>query len=130
MLTKTRIGWGLTGLFALFMLGASVAPKLLGMPVAAETMAALGWPEAPILFIGTVELLATLLFLVPRTALAGAILMTAVLGGAFITQLRADSPLFSHTLFGVYLGLLMWGALILRDPDIRALLPITGRRSR
>jgi hypothetical protein len=130
MLTKTRIGWGLTGLFALFMLGASVAPKLLGMPVAAETMAALGWPEAPILFIGTVELLATLLFLVPRTALAGAILMTAVLGGAFITQLRADSPLFSHTLFGVYLGLLMWGALILRDPDIRALLPITGRRQR
>jgi hypothetical protein len=130
MLTKTRIGWGLTGLFALFVLGASVAPKLLGMPVAAETMAALGWPEAPILFIGTVELLATLLFLVPRTALAGAILMTAVLGGAFITQLRADSPLFSHTLFGVYLGLLMWGALILRDPDIRALLPITGRRSR
>jgi hypothetical protein len=100
------------------------------MPVAAETMAALGWPEAPILFIGTVELLATLLFLVPRTALAGAILMTAVLGGAFITQLRADSPLFSHTLFGVYLGLLMWGALILRDPDIRALLPIAGRRQR
>jgi hypothetical protein len=123
MLTTTRIGWGLTGLFALFMLGASIAPKLLGMPVAAETMAALGWPDAPILFIGTVELLATLLFLLPRTALAGAILMTAVLGGAFITQLRAGSPMASHTLFGVYLGLLMWGALILRDPRVRALMP-------
>jgi hypothetical protein len=90
-------------------------------------MAALGWPDAPILFIGAVELLATLLFLIPRTALAGAILMTAVLGGAFITQLRAGSPLASHTLFSVYLGLLMWGALILRDPRVRALMPWARR---
>lgn len=123
MPTTIRIGWGLTALFALFMLAASVAPKLLGLPVAQETMEALGWPDAPIRFIGVVELLATLLFLLPRMALAGAVLMTAVLGGAFITQLRADSPLASHTLFSVYLGLLMWGALLLRDPRLRAMMP-------
>lgn len=122
MITIERAGWGLSALFALFMLGASVVPKLLGMPVAQETMAQLGWPEAPLLFIGGVELLATLLFLLPRTALAGAALMCAVLGGAFITQLRAGSPMASHTLFAVYLGLFMWLALVLRDPRIRALL--------
>ena len=60
--TLSRLGWALSGLFALFMLGASVAPKLLGMAVAQETMAALGWPEAPI---GSLELLCTLLFLFP-----------------------------------------------------------------
>jgi hypothetical protein len=129
MTTSRRIGWGMTALFGIFMLGASVAPKLLGLPVAQETMAQLGWPDAPILFIGGAELLATLLFLWPRTALPGAVLMTAILGGAFITQLRAGSPMFSHTLFSVYLGLLMWGALILRDPGVRALLPFADRHS-
>jgi DoxX-like family len=123
MTTSQRIGWAATGLFALFMLGASVAPKLMGLPVAQETMVALGWSDAPILFIGIVELLATLLFLLPRTALAGAVLMTAVLGGAFITQLRAGSPMASHVLFSVYLGLMMWAALYLRDPRLRALSP-------
>ena len=61
--TLSRLGWALSGLFALFMLGASVAPKLLGMAVAQETMAALGWPQAPIMLIGSLELLCTLLFL-------------------------------------------------------------------
>jgi hypothetical protein len=122
MITTHRIGWGATALFALFMIGGSAAPKLLGLPVAQETMAQLGWPDAPLLFIGGAELLATLLFLVPRSALAGAVLMTAVLGGAFITQLRAGSPMASHTLFAVYLGVFMWGALLLRDPRIRAAL--------
>lgn len=121
MLSK-RIGWGLSGLFALFMIGGSAAPKLLGLPVAQETMVQLGWPDAPLLFIGGAELLATVLFLIPRTALAGAGLMCAILGGAFITQLRAGSPMFSHTLFAVYLGLFMLAALVLRDPRLRALL--------
>lgn len=115
--------WGLSGLFALFMLGASVAPKLMGMPVAQETMAALGWPEAPVRLIGWLELTCTLLFLIPRTGLLGAALMMAILGGAMVTQIRADSPLFSHTLFSVYLGIAMWGGLILRDARIRAVFP-------
>jgi uncharacterized membrane protein YphA (DoxX/SURF4 family) len=117
-------GWALSALFALFMLGASVTPKLLGLPVAQETMAALGWPTAPVLLIGCLELLCTLLFLIPRTGLLGAVLMMAVLGGAMVTQIRAGSPLFSHTLFGIYLGIVMWGGLILRDPRIRAVFPL------
>ena len=122
--TLTRIGWALSALFALFMLGASVAPKLLGMPIAAETMTALGWPDAPVLLIGVLELVCTLLFLFPPTATLGAALMMAILGGAITTQLRAGSPLASHTLFGIYLGIAMWGGLILRDPRIRALMPL------
>ena len=93
--TLARIGWGLSGLFALFMLGASVAPKLVGMPVAQETMAALGWPDAPLLLIGVLELACALLYLWNRTALLGAVLMMAILGGAMVTQIRAGSPLAS-----------------------------------
>ena len=81
--TLSRLGWALSVLsvlFALFMLGASVAPKLLGMPVAQETMAALGWPQAPIVLIGSLELLCTLLFLFPPTGVLGAVLMMAILG--------------------------------------------------
>ena len=123
--TLSRLGWTLSALFALFMLGASVAPKLMGMPIAQETMAALGWPEAPVLLIGVLELVCTLLFLFPPTGLLGAVLMMAILGGAIVTQLRAGSPLASHTLFGIYLGVAMWGGLILRDTRIRAVFPFT-----
>ena len=77
--TLSRIGWALSALFALFMFGASVAPKVLGMPIAQETMAALGWPDSPILLIGTLELICTLLFLFPPTGLLGAVLMMAIL---------------------------------------------------
>ncbi len=119
----SRLGWGLSLLFGLFMLGASVAPKLLGMPVAQETMAALGWPDAPIVLIGTLELICTLLYLYPPTAVLGGTLMMAILGGAIATQIRAGSPLASHTLFGIYLGLAMWGGLWLRDPAFRAHFP-------
>jgi hypothetical protein len=114
----------LTGLFALFMLGASIAPKLLGMPVAEETMAQLGWPRGYVLMIGLIELTLVVLYLIPRTSLLGAVLMMALLGGAMATQIRAGSPLFSHILFSIYLGLFMWGGLWLRDPRVRALFPI------
>ncbi len=118
------LGWALSILFGLFMLGASVAPKLLGMPIAAQTMADLGWPDAPILLIGVLELICTLLYLFPPTAVLGAVLMMSILGGAIATQLRAGSPLASHTLFGIYLGVLMWGGLILRDDRVRSVFPI------
>lgn len=117
-------GYILTGLFALFMLGASVTPKLLGMSVAEETMAQLGWPAGYAFMIGVIELTCLVLYLIPRTSLLGAVLMMAVLGGAMATQIRAGSPLFSHVLFSVYLGLFMWGGLWLRDPRLQALFPI------
>lgn len=113
----------LTGLFALFMLGASIAPKLLGLPVAEETLVQLGWPAGYALMIGLIELACLILYLIPRTSFLGAVLMTALLGGAMATQIRADSPLFSHIMFSLYLGLFMWGGLWLRDARLRALFP-------
>jgi hypothetical protein len=113
----------LTILFALFMLGASIFPKLTGMPVAEETLAALGWPAGYALMIGIIELVCVVLYLVPSTSLLGAVLMTGLLGGAMATQIRAASPLFSHVLFSIYLGAFMWGGLWLRLPAVRAVLP-------
>lgn len=113
----------LTGVFALFMLGASIVPKLLGLPIAEETMTQLGWPNGYVLMIGLIELTCLLLYLIPQTSVLGAVLMMGLLGGAMATQIRAGSPLFSHILFSIYLGLFMWGGLWLRDPAIRALFP-------
>ena len=76
--------------------------------------------------LGVILLACTLLYAAPPTALLGAILLTAYLGGAVATHLRVESPLFSHVLFGVYLALLVWGGLYLRNPRIRALLSLRG----
>jgi len=119
----------LTGLFALFMLGASISPKLLGMPVAEETMAQLGWPAGYAFAIGLIELACLVLYLIPRTSVFGAVLMMSLLGGAMATQVRAESPLFSHILFSIYLGLFMWGGLWLRDARLRRLFPVVRARA-
>jgi len=114
-------GRALSGLFALFILGASAAPKLMGAPVAEATMAELGWPPGHALWIGVVEVSLVLLYLFPRTSVLGAVLFMGLLGGAMATHIRAESPLLSHTLFSVYLALFMWGGLWLRDEKLRAL---------
>jgi hypothetical protein len=86
----------------------------------------LGWPleVGTMYLLGTLLLIPTLLYIWPRTAILGAILITGYLGGAIGTHVRIDSPLFSHSLFGVYLGLMLWGGLWLRDPRLRALIPL------
>ncbi|ANP47446.1 DoxX family protein [Candidatus Viadribacter manganicus] len=117
------VGRVLSGLFVLFMLGASVTPKLMGMPVAEEIMAGLGWRAGYVFYIGILELVLTLLYAYRPTSMLGAVLFMGLLGGAMATNLRADQPLFSHTLFSVYLGLIMWGGLWLRDENLRALFP-------
>lgn len=119
----TWAGRVLTGLFALFILGASAAPKLLGMPIADAIMTELGWPPGYVLMIGIIEVTCLALYLYPRTSLLGAVLFMGLLGGAMATHMRAESPLFSHVLFSIYLGLFMWGGLWLRDPALRALFP-------
>ena len=116
-------GRALSALFVLFMLGASVAPKLLGMPVAAETLVGLGWSADYVVAIGLMELAFVLLYIYPRTSVLGAVMMMGLLGGAMATQVRVGNPLFSHQLFSLYLGLVMWGGLWLRDPQLRALFP-------
>lgn len=114
-----KIGWWMTALFALFMLAGSAAPKLVGAEVATAAMSPLGWTSRHLLLIGVVELAGTVLFILPRTAGLGAILLTALFGGAVASHLRVDSPLWSHTLFGLYLGAWMWAALGLRDGSLR-----------
>ncbi len=121
--TMSIAGWVLSALFALFMLGASALPKLAGMPIAQDTMAGLGWADSPILLIGVLEAACAILYLIPATSFLGAVLMMAILGGAMATQIRAHSPLASHTLFSIYLGVIMWGGLWLRSPALRAVFP-------
>jgi hypothetical protein len=114
----------LSGLFVLFMLAASIAPKfLMADMVAEQNMTPLGWPAKYLLVIGLIELGCVILYVIPRTSLLGAVLMTGLLGGAIATNLRVENPLFSHTLFGVYLGLLMWGGLWLRSASLREVFP-------
>jgi DoxX-like family len=117
------VGRVLSGLFVLFMLGASVAPKLMGMPIAGDILEGLGWRRDYVLPIGILEMVLTLLYAYRPTSVLGAVLFMGLLGGAMATNLRADQPLFSHTLFSIYLALFMWSGLWLRDEKLRALFP-------
>src|SRR5690606_9688014 len=117
--TMKKAGWIMTGLLLAFLLPASVAPKLMGAQVALESLQALDWPTSAVLALGVLELVLLLLYAWPRTGPLGAVLFTAMLGGTVASHLRADSPLASHTLFGVYLGVFLWIALYLRDARFR-----------
>lgn len=99
--------------------------KLVPLDVTVQAAAELGYPGS-IQFtrgLGLLLLICTALYAYPRTAILGAILLTGYLGGAAATHVRVGSPLFTHILFGVYLGLLAWGGLYLRDGRVRALMP-------
>jgi hypothetical protein len=116
-------GYALTGIFSLFMLF-DVAIKLIRHPMVEQTMQQLGFPAGLGFPIGVIEALCLVLYLVPRTALLGAVLFMSIFGGAVAVHLRSGDPLFSHVLFGVYLGVVMWGGLWLREPVLRTLFPI------
>ncbi len=115
-------GWIMTALVAFFLLGASVAPKFMRADVAVQSLEALGWSPGYLILIGLMELGFTILYVIPRTSLIGAVLLTGLLGGALASNLRAEMPLYSHTLFSIYLGLFLWIALWLRDPALRSYL--------
>jgi hypothetical protein len=116
-------GYVLSGLVVLFLLMDAVM-KLLALPVVLQTTAELGYPVSVVRTLGVMLALCTALYAFPRTAVIGAVLLTAYLGGAVATHVRVESPLVSHVLFGVYLGALLWGGLYLRDGRIRELLPL------
>jgi DoxX-like protein len=99
------------------------AIKMVPLDIVITTSEQLGIPGELARVLGTLTLLSTILYMIPQTSVLGAILLTGYLGGAIATHLRVGSPLFSHTLFGVYLGLLIWGGLYLRDERVRALIP-------
>ena len=112
-----------TALVVAFVLFNSII-KLLRLEPVVESFAQLGLPLELAIPIGLVELAAVLLYAVPRTAQLGAVILTAIMGGAIATHLRLGSPWLTHTLFGVWLGVLTWLGIWLRDPAIRALLPL------
>jgi hypothetical protein len=115
----------LSGLLILFLL-MDGAMKLAVLDIVTDASRELGWPAdaATVRTLGIVLIASTLLYAWPRTAMLGAILLTAYLGGAVATHVRVGSPLFSHSLFGVYLGIVAWAGLWLRDPRLRALIPL------
>ena len=122
-MTGARIGIGVTVLVTLF-LALDAAGKLFAPAMMIANSPPLGLP-GDLGFhrmLGAVLAACEVLYAVPRTSLLGAILLTAYLGGAVATHARVGSPLVSHTLFGVYLGIALWLCLALRRPALRALL--------
>ena len=120
---RRSIAYVLTTLAALFLTFDTII-KLLRLGPAVEGTVALGYPEHMVPVIGAIELVCLALYLVPQTAVLGAILMTGYLGGAVASHVRIGSPLASHTLFPIYVAAMLWGGLYLRDPRLRAMLPL------
>lgn len=124
-ISKPRLwtSWIMSGLVILFMLADS-AFKFIKPAEVVEGTIALGYAEHHLLVIGMLGLLSTLLYAWPRTAVLGAVLLVGYFGGAIATHLRLDNPLFSHTLFPVYLAILAWGGIWLRDKRLHELIPL------
>jgi hypothetical protein len=114
----------LTGLAVLFLLF-DATMKLLQPVEAIKGTTDLGWPVEVILPLGILQLILLALYLIPRTSIFGAILWTGYLGGAIATHVRIGNPLFTHILFPIYIALLLWGGLWLRDRRLRTLIPIS-----
>jgi hypothetical protein len=98
--------------------------KLIKPPPVVEATVRLGYPESVIQSLGIILLVCTILYVIPRTSILGAILLTGYLGGAVAANVRVGNPLFSHILFPVYVALLVWGGLYLRDRRLRGLIPV------
>jgi DoxX-like family len=99
--------------------------KLLTLQPVVESFAQLGYPISAAIALGAIELICLAIYLIPRTSVLGAILLTGYLGGAIATHVRIGSPLFSHTLFPIYIGLLIWGGIYLRNAKLRSLIPLS-----
>ena len=117
----------MSGLVIVFLL-VDGAIKLVPLDIVTETSAQLGLPATVAMArtLGILTIVSTLLYTIPRTSVLGAILLTGYLGGAIATHLRIGSPLFTHVLFGFYLGVLIWGGLWLRDERVRRLIPLAN----
>lgn len=116
-----RILSGIAVLFLTF----DLSVKLVVSKQAVDGTVQLGWQAHHLPILGIIEVVCLVLYLIPRTAPLGAVLWTGYLGGAVATHLRIDNPLFSHTLFPIYVAALVWGGLYLRDARVRALFGAT-----
>ena len=97
--------------------------KALKLAPAVEATVQLGYPESLIIGIGVIELACLAVYVIPRTSILGAILLTGYLGGAIATNLRAGTPPF-NVIFPLIIGALIWGGIYLRDAQLRALVPL------
>jgi hypothetical protein len=115
-------GFAMSAIVVLFLL-MDAGAKLAAVRPVLEAGEQIGFPGVSMArTLGAILLACTALYVFPRTSLLGAILLTAYLGGAVATHVRLSNPLFTHVLFGVYAGVLMWGGLVLRVPALRNLL--------
>lgn len=123
--SKPRLWTGriLSGLIVAF-LGLDSVMKFVKPTAVVEACVRLGLPENLIAPIGAILLVCTVLYAVPRTSILGAVLLTGYLGGAVLTHLRVGDPLFSQALFPVYMGIVLWAGLYLREERLRALMPL------
>ena len=112
-------GWIITILVSLFLLFDAIM-KLMRVDQVLEANTKLGYPENTVLGIGLTLLLSTIFYLIPRTSILGAILLTAYLGGATTTHVRIGEPFF----FPIVFGILVWAGIYLRDRNLQALIPI------
>jgi DoxX-like family len=114
----------LSGLVIVFLM-IDGAIKLVPWPVVTDTMDKMGYGSSETLArsLGLITIVCTVLYSIPPTSILGAILLTGYLGGAMASHVRIGSPLFTHTLFGLYLGLMVWGGLWLRDRNLQSLIP-------
>jgi hypothetical protein len=119
--TAQWLGAILTALAVLFLVF-DFAVKFTTNAAVVSAFAELGYPLSLAPIIGTLEIVCLVIYLVPRTSLLGALLWTGYLGGAIASHVRVANPLFSHTLFPIYVAALIWGGLILRDADLRSFL--------
>src|SRR4051812_8778156 len=127
-LSRTRLWTArLLTLLAVAFLLMDATMKVLKAAPAVQGTAELGYPAGSIVGIGVLLLACTTLYVIPRTALFGALLLTGYLGGAIASQVRVGNPLFSHVLFPVYFGAIIWGALYLRDNRLREILTTPPR---
>jgi len=121
--TKLWISYAMSWLVILFMLMDSIMKFVKPTDVIEGTLA-LGFAEEHLPIIATLGLISTLLYIFPRTSILGGILLTAYFGGAVATHVRLNNPLFTHVLFTVYFGILIWVGLWLRNSKLRELLPL------
>ena len=110
-----------------FLIFDSVGKLLEVQPVIDGTMQ-LGYPPDIVFSLGVILLSCVLAYVIPRTSVLGALLLTGYLGGAVATHVRVGNPLFTHVLFPTYVAALLWGGLMLRDARLRAFLPWRDRR--
>ena len=122
---RERLGWVVSGLALVFFLIDALG-KLLQVPQVLAGSQDLGYPLGTVVPIGVLLLVGAVLYALPRSAVLGAIYLTAFLGGAVAAHVRIGSPLFTHILFGVYVAVLMWAGLVLRRPELLGAL--LGRR--